>query len=521
MKPIIVDMKDITDSVEVYESRVNPVLVYVIYVLALLLVAAFGWMYFSRIDIVVKSNGMFRSNEDNIDVSVAISGEVYDCNIEEGQYVEKGDILFAIDVESLEETIKNYKELSVDVLERIEMLKAYDNYLSGDTNALEMHMSNRYYDEIVSRKELLELTIQNTDTEFSTQKEQYQSEVKSLKVQIDEYKSQISKLHKAEECVKNRNNSFDISESYYESIISSYITNYNITASQYDRQIDEYEKTKDDLEEQLKILPEEENIMTVENINHQIADIEDAIINLADEKKSALKNLELQQIAALEKQIDAVNSTLISVEKSLSSVQSQINILDNSERKITSEVSILTEKQNVATELTNYYAKKTDYDNALKQYILECRNGNIVAENSGYIYMMQEIKEGSYVTQGTTVCQILPESTGRYYAEIYVENSDIAKIEEGQDVKLEISAYPSSEYGYFTGVIESVSKDIKVDQLSGSAYYLVKVKCNQTTVVNNEGKTGNIMNGMACQAKIIVDEENVLSYLLKKMDFVD
>lgn len=29
------------------------------------------------------------------------------------------------------------------------------------------------------------------------------------------------------------------------------------------------------------------------------------------------------------------------------------------------------------------------------------------------------------------------------------------------------------------------------------------------------------MNGMACQAKVVVDEENVLEYLLKKIELLD
>lgn len=60
-----------------------------------------------------------------------------------------------------------------------------------------------------------------------------------------------------------------------------------------------------------------------------------------------------------------------------------------------------------------------------------------------------------------------------------------------------------------------------MDESSGSAYYLVKVKCEQVTVTNKEGKTGSIMNGMACQAKVVVDEENVLEYLLKKIELLD
>ena len=69
--------------------------------------------------------------------------------------------------------------------------------------------------------------------------------------------------------------------------------------------------------------------------------------------------------------------------------------------------------------------------------------------------------------------------------------------------------------------IDSIAKDMTVDQSSGSAYYMVKVKCDSVTVQNKEGKTGTVMNGMACQAKVVVEEENVLHDLLKKIDLID
>jgi hypothetical protein len=52
-------------------------------------------------------------------------------------------------------------------------------------------------------------------------------------------------------------------------------------------------------------------------------------------------------------------------------------------------------------------------------------------------------------------------------------------------------------------------------------YYIVKVSCNEQFIEDSDGKRGNILNGMLCEAKIIVDEQNVLSYILEKIDLVD
>ena len=140
---------------------------------------------------------------------------------------------------------------------------------------------------------------------------------------------------------------------------------------------------------------------------------------------------------------------------------------------------------------------------------------------SGYFYVSRELKNGSFVQEGTSIGTIYPEAESKYYAEIYVENTDIAKIKDGQEVKFEIAAYPSSEYGYFEGTVENIAKDISVDQSTGNAYYLVRVKCENMILKGKDGEEATLMNGMACQAKIVVDEKKVLTYLLEKIDLMD
>lgn len=60
MKPIIIDMKDMSDSTEVYDSKPNRFMIYTIYAILLIFVIALIWMYFTVIDIVVKSDGIFK-----------------------------------------------------------------------------------------------------------------------------------------------------------------------------------------------------------------------------------------------------------------------------------------------------------------------------------------------------------------------------------------------------------------------------------------------------------------------------
>ena len=60
MKPIIVDLKDISDSTEVYDSKPNRFVPYTIYIICAILTIALIWMYLFRMDIVVKADSVFR-----------------------------------------------------------------------------------------------------------------------------------------------------------------------------------------------------------------------------------------------------------------------------------------------------------------------------------------------------------------------------------------------------------------------------------------------------------------------------
>lgn len=528
MKPIIVNMNDMSDTTEVYQSKPNPFLVYFIYFLVVLFGVALLWMYFSDIDIVVKSNGIFKSSGEVYEVSCNLSGKVEECNISEGQFVEQGDVLFTINGDSIKETMKNYEDMLEDVNERIQMLQAYEQCLDGEISDLKDFSDNKYYGEFANRKELLETSIHSLGDDSKSQQKQYRTEKENITSSIARYQVQQTKLAQVKDCVKNRNNIFGPEDSYYSSIVESYISNYNVTSLQYDNQINEYKESLTTLKKELKTLEKtdkkestKETKAAVAQKEKEIETVETGITTAETEKAKSLNNLELQQLATIEQQINTANESIMTLKSNETSVQAQIDALAESNTEENEKLDILSEKNSVASELLTYENKKSEYENNLKHYDLEKEKAKVTANFSGYISLSQEMKEGTYLQEGTTVCQILPKDAKSCYAEVYIENSDVARLAEGQQVKFEISAYPTSEYGYVTGTIDTISKDIKVDQNLGSAYYVAKVKCDSTELVNKNGDVGSVINGMACQAKLIVGRQCVLKYLLEKIDLVD
>lgn len=546
MKPIIVDMKDMSDSTEVYASKPNRFLVYTIYLILIILLVAILWMCFSKIDIVVKSNGVFKGSNAVYEISSGVTGTVKETHVENGQYVKEGDVLYVLSIEELSDTILRYQNEFDAAKARLEILSAYEKSMGGDETELFAMTDNPYYAELINRRELLYANVSVNKSDAEGQVKLYQGNVDSLSETITKYKEKIEKLNAVKRCITAQNNTFDADESTYYSMVSSYLASYSYTALQYDNKVNEYQKQIDNYEEQIQkagveVFPKDKSVsgndsaaqtdfgvgrssdatVTVVALKKQRDELVSARDSVKKEKTQALMNLELQQITSVEQQIAAYHDTISSIETNLTSTELQLDAANGVDHKTKEKVAILSEKGNIAAEILTYEDKMKECETYLKSYDIQNDNCIIKANMSGFFSVSQKLKNGSFVQEGTTIGTIYPEAESKYYAEIYVENSDIAKIKEGQEVKFEIAAYPSSEYGYFIGTVENIAKDISVDQSTGYAYYVVRVRCENMTLKGKNGEEASLINGMACQGKTVIDEKNVLSYLLEKIDLLD
>ena len=609
MKPIIINMDEMSDSTEVYDSRPNRFLIYTIYAVLGILLIAVLWMSLSRMEVVVKSNGIFKGSDSIYEISCGVTGSVEEAFIENGQYVNEGDVLYILNVEELSDAILKYQSELVAAKDRLDILEAYEKSLDGDNAELESLADNPYYHEFINRRDLLFANVDLNERNPYGQISLYQGSIDSINDTITKYNEKIVYLNYAKQCIVTRTNIFDPSDSFYYSMVNSYIASYDYMVKQYDnkineyqRQIDSYQRQIDEYEKQMNsyrtmrsrsTVAGENDSVTISGANESAASEgattsagsdssedtssvaaaagsdnaadsdgqsspdntvsgngtaaavtpsisqnpytneglaalvvqRDALVDsrnsVSEEKTQALKNLELQQIATIENTISGYNETILSLESNRTSAELQLDSVYDSNQESRETVAILAEKGNIAAEILSYEDKVSECENYLKSYDIKNDNCTIKASTSGYFYYTHELMTGSYVQAGTTIGNIYPETDSRYFAEIYVENSDIARIQVGQDVKFEIAAYPSSEYGYFTGTVENISKDISVNQATGQAYYIVRVSCNNMSVIGKDGDEVTLMNGMACQAKIVVDEENILRHLLEEIDILD
>ena len=509
MKPIIKDIKDITDSKEMYESKPHPFLGIFIYMVLGIIIIAGIWAYYGEIDIVSKGVGIVRPNENLSSIRNKTSGEIEYIDLAEGKSVKKGDILFRI----------NHDDLDLSLLKiqgELDELKAQGNRLAK-----------------------LKQSVEQGENLFSAEKENedYQRYVK--------YEQDYAEL-KHKNSIESSNDNMSIKET-------------EISKSIYRQQIDGYEKEKKELEEYKASINAEKNLFSdiscanalefqsylyeVQAIKADIKEKDEAYklnVSLNDEGFGAKQDLENTKRAlelAENKLITLKTKTLNSIESQIEELKRKIETAKQESSKLIIDPDLVSQKGQqrelaLKTYKTNYLINLYDQIETNKQSYkakekeleatkLSIKNCEIVAPIDGVIHMTNKITKGDLITAGDQIATIIPAEDSLYTIEIFVPNNKIAGLKVGDKIKYRFDALSYKEYGELEGKITNISTDSQVNELSGMSGYIVEGSIVNQTVYSYKGEAAEIKIGMSCEAHVITEQKKILYYLLEKINLRD
>ena len=622
MKPILININEMSDSREVYDSKPNIFFTIFIYTILALFVVAFLWMYFGHIDVVVKSDGMLRPNNQVATVMNTYSGTLETVGVEDGSSVKEGDTLYIIEHGDLQTELNYYEEQLEDTENTLTLLDKYkqsievgvnhftkteleeEYYLKYQAFELNYEMAENDYaysekervlnlnavskqlgilKEKLSNTELLKKAVTNGNNLFANTGEgkeyynifmKYQSDFDSFISQYDNAKEDISNSTKEEglvnsleyyEGVRKGLQQLKASINQGESVFDK-TNNYSLQYEEYVNQIanltSAYEQSKEDFEinieleglavtewevQQSKATMEEAEraIDTYEvnylaNITTNIKEVEQKLeeIKLSKEntvskdvlydqneaeKTAALDNYKIKYLVELDNTIASIKENISSLEANRSSLElkgEQTLIYKDKDKDVEAKLVEYhnSELQTTITNINSYTDKQRELQTNINKINTQIDQTVVKATKSGVINSSIELVTGDVLSSGTEVLTIIPEDNSEYKVSIYVSNEDIGKLRIGMEAKFNIYALPNREYGYLTGTITNISKDLKVDQSSGSGYYLVEAKLNNKTVYDAQGKKGTLKAGMTCEAQMITESKRILTYVLEKID---
>lgn len=350
-----------------------------------LLIAAVIWACLSKIDVVVTSSGSVQPIG-NLNVVQSYAGGVVEAiNIEEGEYVQAGDVLIHLNTETL------------DVDEK----------------------------QLQSQKKILE------EQQKIYQKIKAGEDVSAIKV--SDYDAKL--------------------QPYIQAILDA-DTSYKNTLANLEK-----EKSNADLNQQIGQLQ-----------------LEEYQANGTEREAESQKLINQQYALAVEQADLQINDT-----KTQYSAQINSKISENDTQLI-------------------------EIESNLEKYQLSIAYQDITAPVSGYVNSISVNTIGETVTSAQELVTIVPDDTSVEMV-CYVQNMDIADVEEGMTAEIKLEAYPYNKFGTVSGTVKYISPSSFVSEQLGSVY-LVKLE------IENSNEEIHVISGLSGTVEIKTDKRTVMEYFL-------
>ena len=267
----------------------------------------------------------------------------------------------------------------------------------------------------------------------------------------------------------------------------------------------------------------------VEKRSHEIKTLSEQIEQkkrLSKQQKTQIYNLS-QELSTMRKKMDIVRPLVLSgvasenrkldVQSTIDRLTTQINIIRGNrevtqselaevqsklaEKKINDQEMLLEESQEIALSIKQL--KETlsaDKDRVFRE--------DIMAPVSGTINRLYVNTIGGTVKPAEVMAELTPDH-GSIIVTGKIDPRDRAKIWQGQDTKVQVSAFDHHNQKPISGKIIDISADSLMDEATGKPYYRIKVRPDQ-----QKTEAGyKIMPGMQTQIHVVSGKRTILDYL--------
>ncbi|WP_407935022.1 MULTISPECIES: ATP-binding cassette domain-containing protein [Clostridium] len=148
--------------------------------------------------------------------------------------------------------------------------------------------------------------------------------------------------------------------------------------------------------------------------------------------------------------------------------------------------------------------------------------GQLKTTNSNVIKFDEGVNLSKEKNKITLLAQIEEKlNSNAYKVELIIPDKDIANIKDGQEIKYSFTSLPYNEYGFLKGSMESISVTSQTDSEKGVVFYKGEGILKNNILYSHKNEEAVIKPGMTCEARIITRRENMLYYLLEKLNLKD
>ena len=360
MKGIVLDLKDITDSREVMESKESPKIRCFIYILLAVIISAVVFACFFEIDEYTKVSGEIKTLSASGLITSSSSCKLDEILVSEGQHVKKGDILFTLDADYANEQMALYqKKLSGynDDLANTELLRKSVN---EDKNLFKNDSSDsKYYYRYEQYKNGVLMSAQEIDNsrlDSSLSEEEKESNLKSTKQNILQ-KEQNLKEYKNLICCVEEDAGYSGTNPEINAAYSQYITSYEKSKLIIENSRLTYENTSDKY-----------NNRPTEPVSLEQAELAK---QKSDSTYSALQSYQSSYLADIRSHIVLLENQLVS-DNTNDNARTTLNIYKDLKNALENGLTFSTDNADIQASYNDYTEKNSslseEYSKASAEY---------------------------------------------------------------------------------------------------------------------------------------------------------
>ena len=168
-------------------------------------------------------------------------------------------------------------------------------------------------------------------------------------------------------------------------------------------------------------------------------------------------------------------------------------------------------KKEIMNQLETVEAQLSAVGNGQNEY-------QVKATSTGRLHIFSDYKKGMVVQTASPVATITPENADTVI-EAYVSTADMARIQTGDDVQIEVSGLSQTIYGNIKGTVQQIDSNVTTMESENGNTQMFKIRILPETdyLVSKSGDKVNLANGMTVEARIIYDKLTYFNYLLEKL----
>lgn len=273
-----------------------------------------------------------------------------------------------------------------------------------------------------------------------------------------------------------------------------------------------FESRFNQLEKSLNVL-----ITRKEQRNSEIDELNTQYLSLG--KSLALVKSEIASVEPLVKAGLAPETRLITLQRELEEMSGRMDAIPYSIERIQKAIQeidqqVESEKQGyqtqALTELSQVNIEIEDLSARLPAIVERMKRQTVLSPISGVINRITYQSSDAFVRSGDVLTEIVPADDS-LIVEGKIDPKDIAKIKQGDDVKISLTAYDPSKFGRVDGSIRTISADAISNPDTGEQYYSVDIEVSGN-LVDKAGKTYPLLPGMVATIEILAGKRTILDY---------